>query len=247
MTEDRLSDSSFAGKTVVITGGSRGLGRAMVERFTSLGARVYFTFHRRAEDAESLGSATGAIAIQCSQTDPEAIEAAVNRILEESGRVDVLVNNAGITEDQFLAMMPPASWDKVLDTNLNGTFRWCRALTRPMLVARNGVIINIASVSGLVGIAGQTNYAASKGAMLAFSRALAAELGPKGIRVNSVVPGFIETDMTAKIPRSIRQKNLERILVRRFGRPDEVAAVVTFLASDQASYILDGGLTATGS
>jgi 3-oxoacyl-[acyl-carrier protein] reductase len=139
----------------------------------------------------------------------------------------------------------------VLDTNLNGTFRWCKAVSRPMLEARRGVILNIASVAGLVGTMGQTNYAASKGALLAFTRALAAELGPKGIRVNSVVPGFIETDMSARVPRQIKQRNLEHTVLNRFGRPSEVASVVTFLASEAASYIIgqaivvDGGLTAT--
>jgi 3-oxoacyl-[acyl-carrier protein] reductase len=138
-----------------------------------------------------------------------------------------------------------------MDTNLNGAFRFAKAVVRPMMNAKRGVIVNIASVSGLVGIGGQTNYAASKGALLAFSRSLAAELGPRGIRVNAVVPGFIETDMTATMPRQIKQQNMARILAKRFGTPQEVAAVVAFLASDESSYIMgqsivvDGGLTAT--
>jgi 3-oxoacyl-[acyl-carrier protein] reductase len=148
-------------------------------------------------------------------------------------------------------LMPPEDWNRVIDTNLNGAFRWCKAVTRPMLGARRGSIINIASIAGLVGVMGQTNYAASKGALLAFTRALAAELGAKGIRVNSVVPGFIETDMSARVPRPIKQKNLEHIVLKRFGQPAEIAGVVAFLASDAASYIMgqaivvDGGLTAT--
>jgi 3-oxoacyl-[acyl-carrier protein] reductase len=150
-------------------------------------------------------------------------------------------------------LMPAGDWDKVIDTNLNGVYRWCKAVSRTMLGARQGAIVNIASIAGLVGVAGQTNYCASKGALLAFSRALAAELGTRGIRVNTVVPGFIETDMSAKVPRSIRERNLERILLRRFGKASEVAAVTTFLASDEASYIagqtiiVDGGLTAAAS
>ena len=163
----------------------------------------------------------------------------------------MLVNNAGITADTFLMLMPAEDWNRVMDTNLNGAFRWCKAVTRPMLGARRGVIINLASIAGLVGVMGQTNYAASKGALLAFTRALAAELGAKNIRVNSVVPGFIETDMSARVPRAIKQKNLDHIVQKRFGKPEEVASVVTFLASDAASYIMgqaivvDGGLTAT--
>jgi 3-oxoacyl-[acyl-carrier protein] reductase len=233
-----------------VTGGSRGIGRAIVERFASLGARVFFTYHSAEEQAAQVASSTGAEALRCSQTDPAAIEAAVARILAAAGQIDVLVNNAGITSDQFLMLMPAQDWDKVLDTNLNGAFRWCKAVSRPMLGARRGVILNIGSISGLMGVMGQTNYAASKGALLAFSRALAAELGLKGIRVNAVVPGFIETDMTAKVPRQIRERNLERIVLKRFGKPSEVASVITFLASADASYIqgqtiiVDGGLTA---
>jgi 3-oxoacyl-[acyl-carrier protein] reductase len=240
----------FENKVVVITGGSRGIGRAIVERFAAQGARVFFTYHQRDDLAQEVAAASGAEKIKCSQTDDAAISAAVEKILTAAGKLDVLVNNAGITSDQFLMLMPATDWNKVIDANLNGVYRWCKAVSRPMLVARQGVIVSIASIAGLVGVAGQTNYCASKGALLAFSRALAAELGGKGIRVNIVVPGFIETGMTAKVPRAIRERNLERILLHRFGKPSEVAAVTTFLASDDASYIagqtivVDGGLTA---
>jgi 3-oxoacyl-[acyl-carrier protein] reductase len=241
----------FEGQVVLVTGGSRGIGRAIVERFAAQGARVFFTYHQSHDQAAALAAESKAKAIHCSQSDSAAIAAALADVLAASGRIDVLVNNAGITRDAFLMLMPPEDWNAVLDTNLNGTFRWCKAVSRPMLEARRGVILNIASVAGLVGTMGQTNYAASKGALLAFTRALAAELGPKGIRVNSVVPGFIETDMSARVPRQIKQRTLEHMVLNRFGRPSEVASVVTFLASEAASYIIgqaivvDGGLTAT--
>ena len=241
----------FEGQVVIVTGGSRGIGRAIVERFAAGGARVFFTFHQNGKAADEVAAATKAEAIQCAQDDAGAIEAAVEKIIAAAGKIDVLVNNAGITADTFLMLMPADDWNRVIDTNLNGVFRWCKAVSRPMLGARRGVIINIASIAGLVGVMGQTNYAASKGALLAFTRALAAELGGKNIRVNSVVPGFVETDMSARVPRQIKQKNLDRIVLKRFGKPEEVASVVTFLASDAASYIMgqsivvDGGLTAT--
>ncbi len=240
----------FDQQVVLITGGSRGIGRAIVERFAAFGARVFFTYHQQEAAAEEVVAASGAEKIKCSQRDPAAIEAAVAQVHKHAGRIDVLVNNAGVASDQFLTFMRPEDWDKVMDTNLNGAVRWSRAVSRPMMAAQRGVIVNVASISGLVGVAGQTNYAASKGALIAFSRALAAEVGPKGIRVNTVVPGFIETDMTARVPRPIKARNLERILLKRFGQPAEVASVVTFLASAAATYIVgqvivvDGGLTA---
>jgi 3-oxoacyl-[acyl-carrier protein] reductase len=241
----------FEGQVVVVTGGSRGIGRAIVERFAAQGAKVFFTYHQNETAAAEVAAATRTEAIQCSQTDPDAINAAVEKIAAAAGKIDILVNNAGITADTFLMLMPADDWNRVIDTNLNGAARWSKAVLRPMLGARHGVIINISSIAGLVGVMGQTNYAASKGALLAFTRALAAELGAKGIRVNAVVPGFIETDMSARVPRPIKQKNLEHIVLKRFGQPAEIAAVVTFLASDAASYIMgqsivvDGGLTAT--
>jgi 3-oxoacyl-[acyl-carrier protein] reductase len=238
-------------KAVIVTGGSRGIGRAVVARFARDGAKVYFTYHQHEEAATETAAACGAIALRCPQSDAEAIAGVVDRVVDEMGRVDILVNNAGISRDQYLMMMPAEDWDRVIDTNLNGAYRWCKSVSRPMMEARAGAIITVASVSGLVGIAGQTNYAATKGALIAFSRSLAAELGPKGIRVNTVVPGFIETDMTARMPRQIKQQNLDRILLHRFGKADDVAAAVSFLASEDAAYIVgqtlvvDGGLSAT--
>ncbi len=241
---------NFKDKVVIITGGSRGIGKAVVKAFSEAGAKVYFTYNKNSEAAEEVATEYGANAIRCSQRNPEEIAKVVESIVSEHGGIDVLVNNAGVTSDQFLMMMSDEDWDKVIDTNLNGTFRWCKAAARPMLAHRRGNIINIASVAGLAGIAGQTNYAASKGAVLSFTRALAAEFGGKGLRVNAVVPGFIETDMTAVMPRRIKQENLDKIVMKRFGKVEEIASTVMFLASDNASYItgqtlvVDGGLTA---
>lgn len=241
----------FKDHTVLVTGGSRGIGKAIVREFADREARVFFTYHRHDDEANAVAQECGASALKCAQSDFDSIEKTVETIVNETGRIDVLINNAGVTRDTFLMMMPFEEWHTVLDTNINGAYRWSKTVSRNMLAAQKGVIINIASVAGRVGIAGQTNYAASKGALLAFTRAMAAELGPKGIRVNAVVPGFIDTDMTAKMPRQIKRENRDRILLKRFGSAQEVASVVTFLASEEASYIVgqeiivDGGLTAT--
>ena len=242
---------TFENKVIIVTGGSRGIGKAIVEAFSGHKAKVYFTFNKDEAAARALEESCGAIPIKCSQLDNESIEKTVTSIVEENKTIDVLINNAGITSDQFLMMMPFEEWEKVIDVNLHGPFRWVKHVSRPMLTARQGVIVNVASLAGLMGIPGQTNYAASKGGLLAFTRSLAAELGPKGVRVNAVVPGFIDTDMTAVMPRQMKRQNLEKILLKRFGTPDEVAQTVLFLCSDQASYIIgqtiviDGGLSTT--
>jgi 3-oxoacyl-[acyl-carrier protein] reductase len=243
---------TFKDKVVLVTGGSRGIGKAIVAAFSAAGARVYFTYRSRAEDAERVAADTGATCIQCDQRNEEQIISVVERVCKEAESIDVLVNNAGITADQFTMLMPSDDWMRVMDTNINGVFRWSKTAMRSMLMARRGAIINVASISGLVGVAGQSNYCASKGAIISFSRALAAELGPKGIRVNTVIPGFIETDMSATVPRDVKRRNIERIPLKRFGTPEEVAGAVLFLASDAATYIvgqtlvIDGGLTSTG-
>jgi 3-oxoacyl-[acyl-carrier protein] reductase len=240
----------FEDKVVLVTGGSRGIGRAIVGAFSSQGACVYFTYNKNEEAAREVSAEFNANAVLCPQSDSERVEKTVEKLIGQFGRIDVLVNNAGITSDQFFMMMPFDQWNRVIDVNLNGAYRWSKAVCRSMLASQKGNIINIASVAGLVGTAGQCNYSASKGGLIALTRSLAAELGPKGVRVNAVVPGFIETDMTAIIPRQIKRQNLDRILLKRFGKPEEVAEVVMFLASDAASYIagqtiiVDGGLTA---
>ena len=241
----------ISGNTILITGGGSGIGLAMAQSFLKEDNKVIICGRREEMLVEAKEQNPRLHIKVCDVADDVQRKELFNWIKAGFNDLNILVNNAGIKSDQFLMLMSVEEWNKVIDTNLNGAFRWCKAASRPMLSAKRGVIINVASVSGLVGVMGQANYCAAKGALLAFGRALAAELGPKGIRTNTVVPGFIETDMTARLPPRVRQQNLERIALKRFGRPEEVASVVAFLASNRASYILgqtivvDGGLTST--
>jgi 3-oxoacyl-[acyl-carrier protein] reductase len=244
------------GRFALVTGGSRGIGSAVVRTLAERGARVAFTYRRGQDEASALVeqvSAAGgtATAHPCDSGDKAAVEELVSELTAEGRALDILVLNAGITKDQYLMMMSEEDFLKVIDTNLVGAFRFAKAACRPMMEKRKGAIVAVSSVAAAFGIAGQSNYCASKGGLAAFCRALAAELAPRGIRVNAVLPGFIETDMTARLPRQVKQQSKERILVKRFGTSDEVAQVVAFLASDAASYIVgqclvvDGGLTTT--
>lgn len=244
------------GKVALVTGGSRGIGRDVVIDLAAKGARVFFTYQKNDQAAgevkievEKLGGA--ATAIKCDSRSAEEVTATVDGVVEDGGALDILVLNAGITRDQYLMMMSEEEFESVIDTNLVGAFRFAKAASRPMMGRKTGAIITIASVAAVFGIPGQANYCASKGGLVAFTRAMAAELAPKGIRVNAVLPGFIETDMTARMPRRVKMESKEKILVKRFGTPKEVAEVVSFLASDSASYVIgqtivvDGGLTST--
>jgi len=238
------------GRVVVVTGGSRGIGRAIVERLSEEGARLYFTFLRHGEAAEAVKARLRDVeSLPCDGRDAEAVQRAVETVLQREGRIDALVNNAGVTHSGLLAMTAGEDIDRVIQTNLSGTLHWSRAVLRPMLLARRGAILNVASVSGLFGLPGQAAYGASKGAILALTRALAAETVGKGVRVNALVPGFIDTEMTAVLPSPTRRAWQERIPMRRFGLAREVAHAALFLLSDEASYItgqtlvVDGGLS----
>ena len=228
------------GKVVLVTGGTRGIGRAIVRRFVEEGAsRVYFTFRSAEEQARSLEEETGGIArgFRADVSDFPRMEEVVESIVKETGSIDVLVNNAGIAKDNLLLRMKNEEWRAVLSVNLDGAMVTTRAALRSMLRKRSGSIIFISSIIGIMGNAGQSNYAASKAALIGFAKALAREVGSRNIRVNVVAPGFIQTEMTEKIPEEVRKRFLEQTALRRFGKPEEVASVVSFLASEDASYI----------
>jgi 3-oxoacyl-[acyl-carrier protein] reductase len=243
----------FDGQVVFITGGSSGIGHAIVQRFAAEGATVLFTYKSSETAAiqleagiRSAGRKAKAIALDVSshQDTMDVVEQAV----QEFGPIEVLINNAGVTEDGFLMLMEENSWDKVIDTNLKGAYNCCKAVLPSMIGSRRGVIINISSVSALAGVKSQTNYSASKAGLIGLTRALSKEVAGKRIRVNAVAPGYIATDMLAKVPERIRQQFIQHIACGRLGEADEVAKAVLFLASEDASYIygqtivVDGGM-----
>lgn len=228
-------------QVALVTGASRGIGAAIAQKLGKQGAIVIGTA-TTASGAEAITSylkaagVTG-MGLALDVTQPEQIEAVLKQIADQYGDVSILVNNAGITKDTLLMRMKDDDWDAVLNTNLKSVFRMSQAVLRPMMKARQGRIINISSVVGHMGNAGQTNYAAAKAGMTGFTKSMAQEVGSRGITVNCVAPGFIETDMTAELPEEIKAKMLERIALGRLGQVDEIAATVAFLASPPAAYI----------
>ena len=241
------------GKTALVTGASRGIGRAIALCLAAEGARVAINYAgnvKAAEEVKAAIEAAGGTAILCQAdiADSSAVEAMVANVVKEFGTIDILVNNAGITRDALLMRMKDEDFAKVLDTNLKGVFYCTKAVSKLMMKKRSGRIVNMASVVGLVGNAGQTNYAAAKAGVIGFSKSAAKELASRGITVNIVAPGFIGTDMTAGLPESVKEKMLTDIPLGRMGEAEDVANAVLFLASDQASYItgqvvnVDGGM-----
>ncbi len=237
-------------QTAVVTGAGRGIGRAIALRFAAEGADVAVV-SRTAENSEktagevrALGRKAWAYAVDVS--DGTAVNAAAEKILAEAGKVDILVNNAGVTRDGLLMRMSEEDWDMVLDTNLKGAFMFTKALTRSFIKQRSGRIINIASIIGLIGNAGQCNYAASKAALIGFTKSVARELASRGITVNAVAPGFIETDMTAALKEEMKAELLKKIPLNLLGQPEDVAQAALFLAGPGARYVTGQVLTVDG-
>jgi 3-oxoacyl-[acyl-carrier protein] reductase len=240
--------SDFSGVSVLVTGGTRGIGRGIVEAFARRGATVTFTGRDEAAAAEVAGGAPGARFVAADVSTPGGAEAAVAAAVEHGGGLDVLVNNAGITRDGLLMRMSDEDWAAVLATNLTGTFLTTRAASRRLLKSQRGRIVNITSVVGLTGNVGQANYAASKGGIVAFTKAVAKELASRGVTANAVAPGFIQTDMTAGLPEAVVTEMRGRIPLGRLGTVQDVAEVVVFLATAEAGYVtgqvivVDGGM-----
>jgi len=229
-------------RIVVVTGASRGIGRAIAVELAGPETHIVVNYNSSPEAAkqtaglvESRGGTS--VAMQFSVADPDAVKAAFKQIMDAHGRIDVLVNNAGIAKDNLLALMRPTEWDDVMDTNLKGAFLCSQAVIKPMMRQRYGRIVNVTSVVGVIGNAGQCNYSAAKAGIIGFTRSVAREIISRNITVNAVAPGFIETDMTLAIPQKSREALLAQIPAARYGSPEDVAAAVAFLASDAAGYI----------
>jgi 3-oxoacyl-[acyl-carrier protein] reductase len=244
----------FEGATVLVTGASRGLGRAIAVAFAREGAFVWVGYRVQVAQAEQtlalLREAGGdGAAVALDVRDAEAVNAAVTGLLAQRPGLDVVVNNAGIARDALFPVMPRDSWQQVLATNLDGTFNVCRAVARPMMAKKRGAIVNVASVAGQRASVGQVNYAASKGGVLALTQSLAAELAPRGIRVNAVVPGLCAAGLVETLDRRVVDARKQHIPLGRLGTAEELAKAVLFLASDDAAYVVgqalvvDGGLT----
>ena len=245
--------NTLEGKIALVTGASRGIGAAIARRLGAQGATVWVNYMGSEAAANACVSDIGAcgssaFAVQADVGDPAQCTALVERVVAESGRIDILVNNAGITRDGLLVRMSDEDWDAVIRTNLTSVFSCTRAAARPMMKQRGGSIVNVASVVGIMGNAGQANYVAAKAGVIGLTKTTARELASRGVRCNAVAPGFIETDMTAELPEAARAGALAMIASGRFGTAEDVASAVSFLASDEAAYItgqviaVDGGM-----
>lgn len=240
------------GKIALVTGGTRGIGKGIVEAFIQQGAQVAFTYAGSTEKANALVqelAQTGEVkAYQSDASDFDAAQSLVEQVLADFGKIDILVNNAGITKDNLLLRMGKDDWDSIINVNLNSVFNLTKAVIKPMMKAKCGSIINMTSVVGIKGNAGQANYAASKAGAIGFTKSVALELGSRNIRCNAIAPGFIETEMTAALDEKTVQGWREGIPLKRGGKPEDVANACIFLASDMASYVtgqvlnVDGGM-----
>ena len=246
-------EKPFEGKVAIVTGAGRGIGEAIARRLADGGAKVAVVSRTEANAAKTAEAINGAHpdaakAYAVDVADFQAVQELGEAIVTDFGKVDILVNNAGVTRDGLSMRMSSEDWDAVVDTNLKGAFNFIRAVQRPMAKQRSGRIINIASVVGITGNAGQANYSASKAGLIGLTKTMARELSGRGITSNVVAPGFIETDMTSVLPESIRTAVVEKIPLARFGAPDDIAAAVAFLAGPEAAYItgqvlvVDGGM-----
>ena len=244
---------SLQGKCALVTGGSRGIGRAVCLELARQGARVAVNYAGNAAAAEETVQACAArgaeaFAVQADVADAAACEAMVKEVLARFGRLDILVNNAGVTRDGLMPMMKEADWDAVLDTNLKGAFHCMKAVYRPMMKQKYGRIVNLSSIVGLRGNAGQANYAASKAGLIGLTKSMAKELAARNVTVNAVAPGFIDTDMTAALPEKAREAMLTTIPMGRLGQAEDVAQAVAFFAGDASAYVtgqvlcVDGGM-----
>ena len=238
----------FSGKVAIVSGGSRGIGRAIVQALAREGAKVAFTYLQNTTHAQELANDETIVGFQADVTSFDRAKDLVKQVKERFGRIDILVNNAGITRDKLVALMSEKDWDDVLDTNLKGSFNLTKHTVGIMLRQRSGSILNITSISGIIGMAGQVNYSSSKAGMIGFTKALAKELGKANVTVNALALGFVETDMTGVLNAEYRAKALEQIPLGRFGKPEEIAEIALFMLSQKASYMtgqvlqVDGGL-----